>query len=584
MVKPLYSILIVVLSGLSTQAQITDVFQNQDYQIATHVFEETINKEYHKGSVEILLDKNKGTDPNWKAVEDQLYATAIEQVKNDVAYFQLYSRAVNDQKRMLEWQRLHNAQLDNSPGNPSLKNIDISLSGVVNAIGVYVIYYHFQSINGNTPLAVKRYYLADFRKRQLTPLPTTLNRVQQQKLDKLTRSRFTAIYLLQTQKLDLNNAARIRETQKEGSSGNDHLSELDFSEAEVFPYFSGIMVEFPMHSASSVPFALQSFRILLTGSDVTELLRVFPAFKPAFGNPLNPPSQAAMAALNDDSNFDISRFRKPRDAREIIEAASGEARNPEGKLLHAITINYYQMRDTAKQLTESKKVFYNDVRQIYRTENRNERGDLTSQEKRTYNEHHQLIEVRATGSGEQLTLYYYSGGGIDRVEKIELQIHQSGYHNQKVNTRITHEHVVFNSKHRYTLQHQAVGELNKNHHLLKRYLAENKHCTHHACLINDDKGRVMGIENLSGSPIDLRTDEKGNPMESYFDGNRDQHFFSYDQLNRIQEYSYYRDDRLMTSKSYQYRDSGPIPEMILGAHSQHHSAYTTVEEYALEFK
>jgi hypothetical protein len=87
-------------------AQVVDVFQNQEHEISTFVLKAVVDKDYTPAEIEILQDKNKDPNANWKNIEDQLYALALAEIQNEVAFFQLHTRALNYHKQIEKQKRI----------------------------------------------------------------------------------------------------------------------------------------------------------------------------------------------------------------------------------------------------------------------------------------------------------------------------------------------------------------------------------------------------------------------------------------------------------------------------------------------
>ncbi len=87
MKNTLYLLFIVCFFQVSGNAQIIDIFQNKEFEYATYVLEGKSDKEYAPSKFEIYQDKNKEENKNWQNIENQLKTIALQQIENEVAFF-----------------------------------------------------------------------------------------------------------------------------------------------------------------------------------------------------------------------------------------------------------------------------------------------------------------------------------------------------------------------------------------------------------------------------------------------------------------------------------------------------------------
>jgi hypothetical protein len=173
----------------------------------------------------------------------------------------------------------------------------------LNNHGTYIIQYNFEKIE------VRTYYLVNYLRNKVTPFKTGPTLVQQDILRELTNSKFATLYLLQTKKLDAKQVDRIRATQSGAEKSPNFSTQISYNEAVVYPYFNGLIVEFSAFSNSSAILNNEAFRVLIKGEDLQRLLAFYPEFRPVFQMPLQTPSAEGYEALNNDENFNLTRFR-----------------------------------------------------------------------------------------------------------------------------------------------------------------------------------------------------------------------------------------------------------------------------------
>ncbi|MDO5655986.1 MAG: hypothetical protein Q4G27_07590 [Flavobacteriaceae bacterium] len=569
----LYFLLIVYFSPMFGNAQIMDIFQNKEYEYATYIVEAKSDKEYAPSKFEIYQDKNKEENKNWQNIENQLEKVASQQIENEVSFFQLHTKAVNYLKQLDALKRLENPYHEESNFHPGLKGIEIKLVSVVNNRGVYYIQYNFDNVN------VKYYYLADFQQNKVTELNKIPNLNQQERLRKLTLSRLTALYLLQTKKLEVNHVERIRATQSGEENLPDFSNRVDYSEAMVYPYFSGLMIEFPAQSKSSGIFENKAFRVLVTGMERNELLDVFPEFKPIFKQNIQEPAQAIIKLLNDDANYDLSRFSNAPKELQLLESLSF---SPTDRKIFSLTIINYQKSDTIKSFLGAKKFFFDKNANILRIEERNDRNEIAREEKYAYNEKNQLTDIRFLGFGNKLQIQNYDNDLLSYVETIEVNDYRTAYGTEFRDLKIYEQHFAFNSNYRYALEFNVVGDFDRNRTIQSRYFEKNKYCTYHFCLLTHDNGQVFAVKKKIGSPIDILLNANNQPIESYVDNNRYHYKFTYDDNDRIKSFTSISDGKNANFVEYEYHNNLQKPLTITDTKTSH-STTIMIQEYEISF-
>lgn len=572
MKKTLYLLFVVCIFQVSGNAQIIDVFQNKELEYSTYTLEAKSDKEYAPSKFEIYQDKNKEENKNWQNIESQLKAIALQQIENEVAFFQLHTKAVNYLRQLNELKRLLDPYNENSNFNPSFKNLNITLVSVANNRGVYVIQYNFDNVH------VTNYYLADFLNNKVVEINKIPNSRQQESLKKLTLSRLTALYLLQTKKLEVSNVERIRAIQSGVENLLDFSSRIDYSESLVYPYFSGLMIEFPANSKSSRIFENKAFRLLVTGKEVIELLDIFPEFKPIFRQPLKHPSDVIVEILNNDKNFDLSRFSRAPKELQLLESLSISKTDSK---LFSLTVSNYQKRDTIKAFLGAKKYLFDKNGNVLRIEERNDKNDISREEKYSYNKKNQLTDIRLLGFGKKLQLQNYDNDLLSYVETIDIKDYRTSYGTEIRDLDIHEQHFAFNDNYRYTLEFNAVGDFDRNRIIQSRYISANGYCTDNFCLITNDHGQIVAVKKNNGSPIDILLNSKSQPIESYLDNNRYQYRFTYED-DKIKTFSSISDGKNTNFVQYQYYNNPKKPLTITETKTDY-SPTVIIQEYEIAF-
>ncbi|RYM34841.1 hypothetical protein ERX46_05555 [Brumimicrobium glaciale] len=575
--KRITTILALCLFSIMGQTQILDVFQNKEYSVSSYVLSAEIKKDYSPSKLEIVHDKNKDKNEVWSKIEDQFFSKATATVNDEVSFFQLNSKALKQQSQIEKWNRLQGNDTRFST-NPKFKSIDIELVSVLNNCGIYSINYNFEMNSGGhygkDEIPIKQFYLADFEKNTIIEINDSPSAKQQDELRKLTLSKFKTLYLLKTQKIDLDNLERIEHAKENKAIGLEIESKIYFSEALVYPYLTGVIVEFPERSNSSELFNNESFRVFLKDEEVQELLKVYPEFKPAFKNDLTPSSKTQIEQLNNDNNFDLSRFQHAPKELQMLDILDFEQK------VYTMKITSYQLNDTNRRFMGTKKIFFNKSQQVNLIEYNDEYGKIRSEEIYKYNAKNQLENIGTSDRDKSLKLYHYKNDILDYTENYELDV-ESSYQGTNVDLEIEQEHIIYSNNYQYTLRLNLVGEFNTRAYTQLRYLEKNQFCTNSYCVLTDENQNIIGVKQKRSGLFDILTNDKNQPVESYIDNDRHQHFFTYDEQGRIIELNSKSDSRnsfLVTYKYHMDKTKALVIKEVRGSYSNE-----TVIEHVYEF-
>ncbi|PWH86310.1 hypothetical protein DIT68_03470 [Brumimicrobium oceani] len=560
------------------QTQILDVFQNKEYSTSSYVLSAEIKKDYSPSKLEIVHDKNKDKNEVWSKVEEQFFEKAKATVNDEVAFFQLNNKALKQQSQIEKWNRLQGNDTRYST-NPKFESIDIRLISVLNNCGIYSINYNFEVNSGGrygkNMIPIKQFYLADFNRNTIIEIKDSPCSRQQEELRKLTLSKFKTLYLLKTQKIDLDNLERIENAKQNEKIGLEIESKLYFSEALVYPYLSGVIVEFPERSNSSELFNQESFRVYLKDDEVQELLKVYPEFKPTFSKELKAPTKTQLEQLNNDHNFDLSKFSHAPKEIQMLDILDFE------KEVYAMKITSYQLYDTNRRFMGTKKIFLNKLQQVNSIEHSDEYGKIRREEIYKYNNKNLLESIRTTDRDKSLKLYHYKDDVLDYSEHYELDV-ESDYQGTNVDLEIDQEHIIYNNNYQYTLKLNLVGEFNTRAYTQLRYLEKNQFCTNSYCILADENQNIIGVRQERYGLMDILTNDKNQPVESYLDNDRYQNFFAYDEEGRIVSMNKFSNNTNSGSVEFSYqldKKKALIIKEVRGSYSNE-----TVIEHVYEFE
>lgn len=550
-------------------AQITDVFTGKTYKTSTYQVKFESDKPYITSKLEFYHDKTNNPADGWTKTEKQLEGIVKKNLENESAFFLVNTRAVNLLKNQNERRRLQGGDPDDKPLNPRLKSVEILLYSVVNNFGTYAIKYDFDDVE------VSDFYLADYQNSWISSLDAPINKNQQQILQKVLLPEITATYLLKTEKLSLQNVDRIQSV-RHGKENTPDLSVLlDWDEAKVFPYFSGLMVEFSENSKISNIFDNESVRVLLKDNELKEMLAVFPIFKPVFQNPLKKATPEMLQKLNDDDLFNIWKYTSQPQEMSILPYIVDA-----GRKVFSTEIQSFQISGTEKRPIGTKKTLFRKDGQVSRIENAAQGYPGQTEEIYHYDEFGKLQHVRFPGK-EKLIQHHYFDGQPSFTENLQINAYRSSSYRRSIELELNQTHFVFNGNNRYSIQFSTVGGSANRLNVGIRRMGSEKRCTDSYCILHDSNGKILAVKNLVFIGMDILLNDKNKPLEVYNDYDRYRNFFEYDDLNRIRKYTYISDGLLNTHTTYRYTGDAEKPLTI--SYTNYSGGHMTqmVQEYKI---
>lgn len=560
--------LIVIINNLPFCAQIYDVFQNKKYEISTYVLKDNKGTVTSNSNIEIHQDKNKNPLDQWVNIENQLYELALKRVNNEIEFFQIYSRAQRMFENFERREREEDEYYRSKNKKLTLEGVEIELLNVSDNFGTYKIVYDFGEIH------VSDYYLTDYTINKCTPIGKTPTNAQVTALQEVSQTSFELLYLIHTRKLDIRNIERVKSVLSGQEKSNILARKLLYAEAIVFPYFNGIIIEFPQLSQSSELFDSEPFRILIKGPQLNKLLSVYGEFKPIFKRVLSPTSTQIQETLSTDAFFDLSKYRSaPRDL-ELLKLPNIIQ---EGFQVFSMTVSTFQIMDSVKSFRGSQKYFFNKTDQVIRKESRDDKKNVV--EEKVYAYKNNQIEYQYNKRHEtSLTLYHYFNTLLDFVEEIEVTDHRTHSSEVERETEIDQSHFVYSGNNRYTFNFNTIGKLVSHKYVQHRAYSDGKYCTNNCCLIVDDSHRVIAIQDFR-NPMDIRVNDHNQPLEYYFDNDRYSYRFDYDPFKRISKFTESEFGKTIGTVRYTYTDNKSKPIIIHDSRRNTHLMFEIELEY-----
>lgn len=182
---------------------------------------------------------------------------------------------------------------------------------------------------------------------------------------------------------------------------NSTVKKIDYSEAKIFPYVFGILIEFDAFSSSSKIFNGKAFRLFIPYADRGNFLKTFPHLKPFFAQNPEFPSPQDLAKLEQER----WGYQKLMIASKKVDIESFVNKNDSVK---SIEISRFQLSDSGdKTLLNKAKIYFDAQGRRQRQENHNDNGQTNYGEKTFYNAKNQIESQLISGFSKTLELYSY---------------------------------------------------------------------------------------------------------------------------------------------------------------------------------
>lgn len=574
--KKIVYLLILIFLPICTWSQFIDVYQKKNYEISTYVLSENFKLDYAPSQLEIYQDKDRNGSTQWKAIEDKLYSIAIQNIKNEVEFFKIHSKAKKRNDQIEESIVLLGQNYGNemSSSGFDFKKLEIQLLSVVNGFGVYAIRYNFD-IRGNSnyqavdEFSITKIYLADYQKGSIKEIGDSPTPPQQNAIKKAILPQLKMLYLLQTQKLELNEVERIRTIEKQEEI--DFSDKIDFSEALVYPLFSGILVEFPQYSVSSRIFDNQPFRILLKENEIDDIRKNYPEFSAVLPSKMKATSQEMIDKLNRNESFELNRFQLPPKEEGILNILNLN------KNIKNLSIQNHYMSDTVKVKSGSITYEYDIHQKLQKIESRNDRDEIVKTINYFYDGPDLIAQTTASNHTNNLVLYFNQNGILTTKNNIEKKFYGDTYGGRTMKLVFEQEHIIYFGNRRYSFTLDLVGKVKpKEYRIWERSIEGNEFCTQFACILTDSNQRVIGVKNKRNSIVEVLTNSKNQPLEFYYD--RYHNVFEYDDWDRIKTFETYEARKLKKTMEYHYKTDKIQPLTIT-----ENGSSNLIQDYYLEY-
>lgn len=541
--------------SLGINAQIEDVFTGKSYSSFYFLINDVFNDEFDSTSIQ--KDKFSKETSFKRNIEEQLKIDVRKKIQDEYEFFQLQKKASIKQSRYEEIQEFIGYSVSSAHSKPDLNSIEIRLIDVVNNWGVYRIIYSFNHVN------ITEYKMGNYTTNTINNLSKKLEPDQKEILKETSISKLLSIYLLQTKKIELSNVNRILAILSGEEQTQSFSENLDFSEVLIYPYFSGVMIEFPAFSSSSKHHYYKAFRVLLTGKEKDKILPFFKNLKEVFSSNFDIPNKSVIKDLNNDNLFVFNKlYLLKSDNLDVLNTHLSSLTH---KTPSSVCIKTFWKGDEpdADSLTHSStSVFtYSKNGHLERQQDKNSKQNILKDKKFYYdvnNRKEAIYEI--SNHKEKLKLFNYTHEQVSAIEEIELNDFRTAHGQPMREIKIFQEHFVYHNNSKLSRKFNLIGNLNNNFFTTYRKIdQEGYHTKELSILTNADK-EILGVRFRNTPPQAIRFNQNNQPVEIHDD--KKVYIYTYDHQKRLTEFSSYKDRKITYYFSIKYREDLDNPLQI----------------------
>lgn len=561
------------LSCLSVQAQIVDVFENRLYDVTGQSFKLDPTIDYLKESqISIRLPDIEETAR--EKIAQQIESLIRQELEEELNFFKLHQAV---QSKLKIFKETAYDSRNQSPSNysiPEFDRVDTRLISVVHSYAVLKIDFKFETDNLNDYRSTKRiqisqYYLVDLKTNQVKEIPQKHSDAQQETLKELTLSEIRKLYLLKTEKYQLDELQKIRELSSEEVTDQNFIDQIDYSEALIYPYATGIIMEFPNYSKTSKIFSGEDFRVFIHDEQLKSFTASFPMFQPLFSKKTPPTNPKTLENLKPE-NFDLSFLQQGPEQEKALELLDLNRK------IYKLDIKTYQKVADSFSLYQTETYKFNPQNKIETIETRNRERQLF-QEKRFYYDKDGILseEISLNNDRKYPVLYHYHNNQLKYAEYYQTDPYSSHYNIGEPNRiEAWQQHYFVNENFYYNFKIVSFGEM-PTPYIYTHWQEEDKICNLNYCILHNEDGQVIGITHKKSDATEVFNNEKGQVKESY--NNRNHYFFEYDNQDRLYQIHSYDTNKFTNTTTYHY---SPTEQTILSIEK---SKDNTKQDYQIQY-
>ncbi|MGO2357519.1 hypothetical protein [Mesonia sp.] len=520
----------------SAAAQIRDVFQNEVYEISTRVLTTNFTETYLPNSLE--YDQDQLDEEKYASINAAIQKMALSHLKDGAKYHQLFG-AINQKLGVLNELSTDDYERQSNYVNPRFEDLEIHLAGVCNAQAIFVFEYAFKTSNdynsrGDGTLKHRVFYQVNLKTGKLKSFDVAPNLQQGEQLREIFEQQLNALYLQASKKLDVFEVEQL-ELMKDAEI-NSALSQIDYREAKVYPYASGVLLEFEAYSESSKLFNGKSFRLFTTYDQLAKIKTVLPQLKTFFSQVPKSVSAKNKALFEAEKSRTFSLRREP----VSLDFLDKEKLSQD---LYKLEIKNYQIFKNGEEKQIGTTIYrFNENNDPFLIEFKDDHEEVVSQEKLTYFENGKVKTHLKTSNRKELEVSHYLKDQLQYVISFKGDANYQPNATETSFLDISELHYFYNENFQYWFTLNFIGK--RNYY---------------------DSYQLVYVDELNENPYEKEQvlfNDNGEVVEFHYDHNRHHYFYSYDEANRITRILHYDGSQLKKEVNYAYEANGIFPKTI----------------------
>jgi len=479
------------------------------------------------------------------------------------------------QERVKVYNEIESSQMDSygyrrysAQGLPVLTEVECEAISLINNTFFFSLNFECVMNRGRrseNSILITHYYVANLVSGQISLWKNELNQAQQDKLQKKLALQVNDNYKVSTSKLN----KKELDVANEGTADEecvDVCAKIDFSEADIFWFAWGVVVNFQPFTHSSMVYGGDGFQIFVPVNEAKELLARNSKF--SFLKSIEVPSTNIKSFHYQNKMMEFSEIRSIPKIVHVLQI------NPSSKKVKTLVITRKQLfRDGEANFQNKAYYDYNKSGQLLSIRSEDKAGNQLGSEFFTYDASGNCTEhLTRNKNNETVKTYLYDQNN----NLISLStIGDRG--NSKTQYFYTADKVYSFDFSNFT----SIDDFNLSSHFFNE---KEFHFPNLKYLLNE-QGKIKGLKATKHvyQQGQIARDDKGRMVESHFERDRYNYYWDYDELDRFALWQYFEYTKPSRTAEYFYDGNSLFPYRLLNTHSQYGNNTVLEEVYEWEF-
>ena len=541
-------------------AQIYDVFSNKRLDFSNRVTKELPSLSYLKKKVEIVCNYYENrNDERMNSLNAVVKELCLNYIHNENEYVKIIRelQVRMSVRRQIAYSLRNELEIDDEDAIPQLESIDAKYISMVSGRLFLKVELGFgESISSNNEtveLYLDHYYIVDLQSLKTSRLNINLTPAQKIEFGSYICARINEEEALQ---ISLEHSENENEDDTEeseiieapntlpaGEFRRRLCAKIDIADADIYWLGWGCVISFPEGTPSTVPFNGEEFQLFVSLNDAKKLLKGIPEF--AFVQSLQPSVPSKKLMSREDFNVKNLELTTPPNFDEVFNV-NNSTRKPKSLGVR----KFRKLKNGDEKFTGKEYYTFNKKGKVLEEIVTDQNGKFYSSNSYQY-----------TKSGDVKT-HIWKGYGESDVSEI---FNYDSYRNlisteSKSNYEIIWNEYFYNGSFFYKISHSNLAGDKIDFKEQMKYNG-TEFCIDKICYALTKNGNINGVSSTAHTynQMQVGRDKKDRITESYFDNDRNVHYFIYDEQDRFVEHFLMRDQTLVVWQKYIYQDASAFP-------------------------